>query len=46
MIVPSFSDDRPFRPQTSDLLESDLEAAWKVVGDYAEEGREVMLFFK
>lgn len=46
MIVPSFGEGRPFRPQTSDLLEEDLEAAWEVVSAYAEEGREVVMFFK
>ncbi|BGP21007.1 hypothetical protein JCM10213v2_009186 [Rhodosporidiobolus nylandii] len=34
-----------FRPQTSDLLPSDLAVAWRVVKSYAEEGREAVCFF-
>ncbi|GAA5861645.1 hypothetical protein JCM1840_005218 [Sporobolomyces johnsonii] len=45
MAIPHFGDERPFRPQTSDLRESDLEVAWRVVEAYQEDGRETVCFF-
>ncbi|KAK4047801.1 hypothetical protein OIV83_005143 [Microbotryomycetes sp. JL201] len=44
MIVPTFRTNK-FRPQTSDLLEADLAAAWQVVSAYHESGRDVAMFY-
>ncbi|BGP12023.1 Diadenosine 5',5'''-P1,P4-tetraphosphate phosphorylase 2 [Rhodotorula toruloides] len=46
MLIPHFeTDGNSFRPQTSDLLESDLWAAWRIVKAYADSGREAVIFF-
>lgn len=47
MLIPHFGTyGNSFRPQTSDLLESDLWAAWRIVKAYADSGREAVIFFK
>ncbi|BGP28217.1 bis(5'-nucleosyl)-tetraphosphatase [Rhodotorula toruloides] len=46
MLIPHFeTGGQSFRPQTSDLLESDLWAAWRIVKAYADSGREAVIFF-
>ncbi|KDE03748.1 hypothetical protein MVLG_05753 [Microbotryum lychnidis-dioicae p1A1 Lamole] len=45
MIVPQFGESTPFRPQTSDLIDSDLEAAYSLTQQYADDGREIICFF-
>ncbi|GAA6009450.1 hypothetical protein JCM10207_003785 [Rhodosporidiobolus poonsookiae] len=45
MAVPHFPPGAPFRPQTSDLTQTDLEVAWRVVEAYEKEGREAVCFF-
>ncbi|SCV67109.1 BQ2448_5755 [Microbotryum intermedium] len=45
MIIPHFGDSSPFRPQTSDLIDSDLETAYSLTRQYAGDGREIICFF-
>ncbi|GJN94639.1 hypothetical protein Rhopal_007722-T1 [Rhodotorula paludigena] len=46
MAIPLFGDDpAAFRPQTSDLVESDLDVTWRVVRAYHDKGREAVMFF-
>ncbi|KAK4047279.1 ATP adenylyltransferase domain-containing protein [Microbotryomycetes sp. JL221] len=44
MIVPTFVEGH-FRSQTTDLLLSDLEAAWQIISQYREDEREVIMFY-
>lgn len=45
MAIPHFDSERPFRPQTSGLIESDLEIAHQVVQSYASQERDLICFF-
>jgi len=45
MAIPHFDTERPFRPQTSGLIASDLEIAHRVVQSYAAQNRDLICFF-
>ncbi|GAA5946577.1 hypothetical protein JCM3765_000303 [Sporobolomyces pararoseus] len=45
MAIPHFGSSRPFRPQTSQLVASDLEIAHLVVQAYSQKGRDLICFF-
>ncbi|GAA5898670.1 uncharacterized protein JCM6883_003384 [Sporobolomyces salmoneus] len=45
MAIPHFTSSHPFRPQTSPLVSSDLEIAYKIVSSYASKGIDLVCFF-